>query len=95
MKYFKQWTLTETLMSNLINLRKVFCPKYIIRTDYNCLYFWTNTEEPKLKAMLFVEPTMHPSQAAFDELAPTEDKVRRFRVAGSDGNIVEKFTGVL
>jgi hypothetical protein len=82
MKYYKQWSLTETLISVIGNLRKEYSDKYILRADYNQILFWTNTPEPELKAILYVEATHSASQAALDELMPN-DGVRRFRVAGS------------
>lgn len=94
MKYYKQWSLTETLFSTFTNLRKSYGEKYLIRADYNQLLFWTNTPEPTLKAILFVEATHSASQASFDELMP-QDGVRRFRSAGSFPDIGEKMKVVL
>lgn len=95
MKYYKQWTLTETLMSVIGNIRKVLGDKYHLRADYNQIFLWTKEEEPVLKVVLFIEPTMSPSQAAFDELIP-DGKVRRFRVAGSFLDIADRLkeTGI-
>jgi len=94
MKYYKQWTLTETLISTWSNCVKVYKDKYILKPDYNCIYFFTKEETPILKAILFVEITLAASQAAFNELLP-DGKVRRFRVAGSDMNIAEKIQDAL
>lgn len=94
MKYYKQWTLTETLMSTLGNLRKVYGEKYHLRADYNQILVWTKDTEPQLKTVLFVEPTMAASQAAFNELVP-DGNVRRFRVAGSFFDIGKKLEDVL
>ena len=94
MKYYKQWTLTETLLSVSTNLRKVYGEKYIFRLDYNQILIWTQELEPKLKTIVFVEPTFSASQAAFNELIPQEG-VRRFRVAGSFTDIADKFKDVL
>ncbi len=94
MKYYKQWTLTETLISTLSNLRKEFYPEFLLRADYNQILIWTNTEEPKLKVILFIEATFSASQSSFDELVPQEG-VRRFRVAGSFIDIVDKLKPIL
>ena len=94
MKYHKQWSLTETLISTLGNLRKVYHDKYHLRADYNQILIWTKDEEPVLKAILYIEPTMAASQAAFNEFIP-DGKVRRFRVAGSFIDITKKLAEVL
>lgn len=94
MKYYKQWTLTETLISTWGNLRKEYKDAYILKPDYNHICIWTNTKEPVLKAILFVEATTSASQASFDELMP-HDGVRRFRAAGSFPDIAEKMKVVL
>lgn len=94
MKYYKQWTLTETLISTLGNIRKHYGEKYHCRADYNQIALWTKDPEPQLKVVLFIEPTMTAAQAAFDELLP-DGKVRRFRVAGSFLDIDKKLEDVL
>lgn len=94
MKYYKQWSLTETLISTLSNLRKVYGDKYHLRADYNQILIWTKVEEPQLKVILYIEPTMAASQASLNELLPDE-KVRRFRLAGSFIDIDKRLAGVL
>ena len=94
MKYYKQWTLTETLISTLGNIRKEYSSKYHLRADYNQILIWTKEDDPVLKVVLFIEATMSPGQASFDELIP-DGKVRRFRVAGSFLDIVEKLKPIL
>lgn len=94
MKYYKQWTLTETLISVLGNLRKEYSQNFILRADYNQILIWTNTDDPKLKVILFIESTHSPTQASFDELIPQEG-VRRFRVAGSFIDIGDKLKPIL
>lgn len=94
MKYYKQWTMTETLISTMGNLRKEFSQEYILRADYNQILLWTNKEDPELKVILYIEATHSASQASFDELMPY-DKIRRFRVAGSFIDIAEKLRKAL
>lgn len=94
MKYYKQWSLTETLISTLANIRKQYAESYNLRADYNQILVWTKEEEPKLKVILFIEPTMAASQASFDEMLP-QNGVRRFRIAGSFLDINDKLKPIL